>query len=80
MDREGAIRLLPEPYARALILKSRGVTDEDIALELGIDAESVDPCLKLAEAKLATLVSRQTMCPEDEPLATSEKARAGSDE
>ena len=57
MDAQRAIEFLPEPYAKALTLKEQGLSIDEIATGLGIAAESVDPCLKLAEAKLAKLLS-----------------------
>lgn len=82
MDTQGAIQLLPEPYAKALTLKGQGLSAEEIAEVLGIAKESVDPCLKLAEAKLANLLTDQTIDLTDGDLKdeTSERARAGSDE
>jgi DNA-directed RNA polymerase specialized sigma24 family protein len=74
MEKEGAIELLPEPYAKALTLKGEGLNEEEIAKELGIETESVDPFLKLAEAKLANLLSEQTID------LIEETTRAGSDE
>jgi len=61
MDEDGAFHLLPEPYAKALTLKGKGLSEEEIAKELGIEAESVGPCLSLAEAKLASLLTASTI-------------------
>ena len=87
MDKRHAIQLLPEPYAKALQLKHEGLNDVEIADELGIDTESVEPCLKLAEAKLANLLDGQTIDLTDGDQASDvelrldfDPTRAGSDE
>lgn len=87
MDKARAIELLPEPYARALTLKRRGLTEKEIAEQLGIAVESVEPCLKLAEAKLANLTDHTIDLTGEASKAdpqlhesTFDGGRAGSDE
>lgn len=55
MDRAVAITLLPEAYAEAIRLHEAGL-DDLIPDRLEIPPESVDPLLRLAEAKLARLL------------------------
>ena len=87
MNRRHAVQLLPEPYAKALQLKHEGLNDEEIADELGIDTESVQPCIRLAEAKLANLLNDQTIDLTERNQASDvelhldlDRTRAGSDE
>jgi DNA-directed RNA polymerase specialized sigma24 family protein len=56
MDRAQALELLPESYARALILRGHGSNAADIATELGIVVEAVPALLRIADAKLARLL------------------------
>ncbi|MBW3588222.1 MAG: hypothetical protein KY429_02260 [Actinobacteria bacterium] len=60
MDLQSAIDQLPEPYAKALTLKRQGLGAPEIAEQLGIEAESVEPCLKIAEAKLSNLLFEES--------------------
>lgn len=57
MDRAEALPLLPEAYARALILRERGAGPADIAGDLDIVVEAVPSLLRLADAKLARLLA-----------------------
>ncbi|HZB32513.1 MAG TPA: hypothetical protein VE465_20315 [Streptosporangiaceae bacterium] len=57
MDRADALPLLPEAYARALILRERGASTGDIADDLDIVVEAVPSLLRLADAKLARLLA-----------------------
>ena len=54
-----ALQQLPELYARALRLKDRGLSEAEIAAELDIPVETVAPCLRVAELKLARLLETQ---------------------
>jgi hypothetical protein len=56
MDRAEAVRLLPEKYARALVLRDQGCDDVRIAAALDIVPEAIGPLLRLAEAKLQRLL------------------------
>jgi DNA-directed RNA polymerase specialized sigma24 family protein len=58
MDRAEAVRLLPEKYARALILRDQGCDDARIAEALEIVPEAIGPLLRLAEAKLQGLLDK----------------------
>jgi DNA-directed RNA polymerase specialized sigma24 family protein len=60
MDRAEALELLPESYARALTLREGGASAADIAGELDIVVESVSPLLRIAEAKLARLLTERS--------------------
>ncbi len=56
MNREEAIPLLPEPYAVALRLHEAG-RDDAIAVAVGIPPETVPAIVRIAEAKLAHIIS-----------------------
>jgi DNA-directed RNA polymerase specialized sigma24 family protein len=56
MDRAEAVRLLPEKYARALVLRDQGCDNARIAAALGIVPEAIDTLMRLAEAKLQQLL------------------------
>jgi DNA-directed RNA polymerase specialized sigma24 family protein len=56
MDRTAALDELPESYAVALRLHSAGHDNTAIATALGIELESVEPLLRLANAKLERLL------------------------
>jgi hypothetical protein len=55
-----ALERLPATYADALRLREHGETDEAIAARLGIEPEAVAPLVRVAEAKLAALVDRDS--------------------
>jgi hypothetical protein len=59
MDRAEALQLLPEAYARALILREHGASPDDIAGDLDIVVEAVPSLLRLADAKLAALLAER---------------------
>jgi DNA-directed RNA polymerase specialized sigma24 family protein len=67
VDLPSALEELPEQYAAALRLRLAGATDEAVAVQIGIDADGVPSLMRVASAKLATLLT--------EPDA-SEAARA----
>jgi hypothetical protein len=54
VDREAALDELPESYAVALRLSDAG--HDNTAIALGIELESVEPLLRLANAKLERLL------------------------
>jgi DNA-directed RNA polymerase specialized sigma24 family protein len=56
VDRTAALDELPESYAVALRLRDAGHHDAAIAIALGIELESVEPLLRLANAKLELLL------------------------
>jgi DNA-directed RNA polymerase specialized sigma24 family protein len=78
MDRAEAVRLLPEKYARALVLRDQGCDDTRIAAALDIVPEAIGPLLRLAEAKLQRLlddppeVDEQLTVPLEQPAAPPE--------
>lgn len=55
MERDDAIRQLPETYQRVLALLDRGCSEDEIAVRLAIDARAAAPLIELARAKLARL-------------------------
>ena len=57
MDRGTAIDRLPETYAIALRLREQGCDNEAIAARLSLPPEAVGPLLRLAAAKLQTILS-----------------------
>jgi len=57
MDLAAALDELPEVHATAIRLHQAGVDAAGIASELGIEAEAVAPLLRVAEAKLASLLA-----------------------
>jgi DNA-directed RNA polymerase specialized sigma24 family protein len=56
MDQEQALRELPEMYAAALRLRDAGLDDDAIAGRLGMPVEGVQSLLRIAGAKLATVM------------------------
>lgn len=58
VERPAAIDLLPEAYARALRLRDAG-SEASIAQALQIAPEAVAPLLRLAEAKLASIMAAE---------------------
>jgi DNA-directed RNA polymerase specialized sigma24 family protein len=56
VERERALRRLPETHEEALRLRDRGCGDEEIAESLQIPVEAVAPLLQIAETKLARLI------------------------
>ena len=57
MDLAAALNELPEVHAAALRLHRAGTDAAGIAEELGIEVETVAPLLRVAEAKLASLLA-----------------------
>jgi len=57
MDRGTAIDRLPEAYANALRLCDQGHDNEAIAARLNLPLEAVGPLLRLAAAKLQTILA-----------------------
>jgi DNA-directed RNA polymerase specialized sigma24 family protein len=56
MDQEQALCELPEMYAAALRLRDAGLDDDAIAAQLTMPVEGVPPLLRIAAAKLATVM------------------------
>lgn len=56
VNRADALQLLPEPYARALRLRDAG-KEGLIPQQLGIEPQAVEPLIRMAEEKLARLLS-----------------------
>ncbi|MFC7621355.1 hypothetical protein [Microlunatus sp. GCM10028923] len=59
VDRERALRQLPDAYARALRLRDAGSSETEIAARLELEPEAIGPLLEVAEAKLAAAIKRQ---------------------
>jgi DNA-directed RNA polymerase specialized sigma24 family protein len=57
MDRSTAIDRLPEAYAVALRLQDEGHDDKAIAARLGLAPDAVSPLLRVAAAKLHTILA-----------------------
>jgi DNA-directed RNA polymerase specialized sigma24 family protein len=57
MDLATAMNELPEVHAKVLRLHRAGTDTAEIAAQLGIEREAVAPLLKVAEAKLASLLA-----------------------
>ncbi len=57
MDRSTAIDRLPEAYAAALRLQDEGHDDKAIAVRLGLAPAAVGPLLRVAAAKLHTILA-----------------------
>lgn len=70
MDRRHAVAMLPEAYAEALRLDEAGCADL-IPGRLGVSREAVGPLLRLARAKLDTLLAMDPLVrrPADVELA-----------
>jgi DNA-directed RNA polymerase specialized sigma24 family protein len=58
VDIAEAVTSLPEVYRRALELAFEGRSESDVAVTLEVPAEAVNPLLRLAAAKLASLLTR----------------------
>jgi DNA-directed RNA polymerase specialized sigma24 family protein len=54
-----ALARLPEVYAAALRLRDAGADEVDIARELGIEPEAVEPLVRVADAKLEALMEQE---------------------
>jgi DNA-directed RNA polymerase specialized sigma24 family protein len=57
MDLAAAMNELPEVHAAALRMHRAGTDAAGIAEKLGIEVEAVAPLLRVAEAKLASLLA-----------------------
>jgi DNA-directed RNA polymerase specialized sigma24 family protein len=57
MDRSAAIDRLPETYATALRLQDEGHDDRAIAARLDLAPDAIGPLLRVAAAKLRTLLA-----------------------
>jgi len=57
VDRADAIAGLPPTYQRVLLLVAGGCPDDEIARQLGVEAQAVRSLIELAEAKLARLTN-----------------------
>lgn len=55
MDEIDAIGLLPDSYAKALLLERSGAGIHEVARRLGIEPEGVPSLLELAHSKLEAL-------------------------
>ncbi|HEY1369798.1 MAG TPA: sigma factor-like helix-turn-helix DNA-binding protein [Gaiellaceae bacterium] len=59
MDEALALARLPEVYAAALRLRDAGADEQEIARELGMEPEAVEPLLRVAVAKLDALMEQE---------------------
>ncbi len=57
MDLAAALDELPEAHAAVIRLHRAGMDPAGIAAELGIEVEAVPPLLRVAQAKLASLLA-----------------------
>jgi DNA-directed RNA polymerase specialized sigma24 family protein len=57
MDRSTALGRLPETYAAALRLQDEGHDNNAIATRLDLAADAVGPLLRVAAAKLRTILT-----------------------
>jgi hypothetical protein len=57
VDRSTAIDRLPEAYAVAVRLQDEGHDDQAIAVRLGLAPAAVGPLLRVAAAKLHTILA-----------------------
>ena len=57
MDRTAAIGELPDAYAAALRLRDEDLSNEELAARVGVEVEAVEPLLRLAAAKLASILA-----------------------
>jgi DNA-directed RNA polymerase specialized sigma24 family protein len=57
MDLAAAMNELPEVHAAALRMHRAGTDEAEIAEKLGIEVEAVAPLLRVAKAKLASLLA-----------------------
>lgn len=57
MDLDDALGALPRPYAEALRLRDRGLDADGIAEELDVPVSAVASLLRLADMKLARLLT-----------------------
>lgn len=57
MDLAAALEELPEVHAKAIRMNRAGIDAAGIAAGLGIEVEAVAPLLRVAEAKLASLLA-----------------------
>ena len=58
VDLDDALAELPSTYGRALRLRTDGATEVEIATQLDVPLDSVATLIRLAEAKLVTLLAR----------------------
>jgi DNA-directed RNA polymerase specialized sigma24 family protein len=60
MDVRSSVEALPEPYARALRAALAGASESELAASVAVPPEAAHNLLRLAVAKLATLLSSDT--------------------
>ena len=59
MDLSDALAELPDEYSAALRLRLAGASDLAIAAQLDVDPEAVTALLRIASAKLSTLLDEE---------------------
>jgi DNA-directed RNA polymerase specialized sigma24 family protein len=57
VERDEAVGQLPVTYQRLLAWREEGRSGDEIAARLGVELSSIEPLLRLAEAKLARLTA-----------------------
>jgi hypothetical protein len=67
MEQENVTTGLPIAYQQLLAWVDDGRSADDIAADLAIDVQAVDPLIHLAQAKLARLADDVPPDPEEEP-------------
>ena len=77
MDLTSALDELPEVHAAVLRLHRAGIAAAGIAAELGIEVDAVGPLLRVAEAKLARLLTAPDTPGEDGSLHSGQNPDAG---
>lgn len=68
MERDDAVEQLPVTYQQVLRWLEEGRSPDEIAARLGVELTSVDPLVRLAEAKLARLTGESA--PTDDQAST----------
>jgi DNA-directed RNA polymerase specialized sigma24 family protein len=64
MNRTAAIAELPDAYATALRARDEHLSNEEIAAQVNIDIEAVEPLLRIAAAKLGAILADHARSPQ----------------
>jgi hypothetical protein len=79
MDLAAAMNELPEVHAKALRLHCAGIDDAGIGAELCIDHRAVAPLLRLAKAKLTSLLAAPDPPGMEEPDTAGQEPGSGDE-
>lgn len=79
MDLAAAMNELPEVHAKALRLHRAGTDTPGIAAELHIEVQAVAPLLRVAKAKLASLLAAPDPPGRDGPDAADQEPGSGDE-